>query len=353
MGLDRLAQDGFGVAAEGADQLFHTRQFGQRLGQQDALHCNLDAWIVRRCGVDHATQIAFGVESGFFRNHATVKAEARQVRYHIGVDAALDQADVERGMVDAGDGGFLFCQFRTVGVQRLQDAGGRFDGVDAGVRHGGVRLLALDRDFQMQAAVVRGGDAVSEAGRDGVVGLAQALLQNPFGTDVAAGLFVIGELQFDGAVENHALFLRRDQGQQRPGIRGEIRLRHGHTAAVHDGTVFGVLNNFTAVGVLAPAEAGRHHVAVGVERDGRAAAAEALAHDQVDGRDHAVGLDQRIRHRVHFHIETQLLQQGLGACAMRGTIAGRIIGRHPHQFLQETCLRGVFRIKEGNYGLLQ
>jgi hypothetical protein len=155
----------------------------------------------------HGAEFAFGVEADLFRNHAAVHAERDQVRHHVGVDAALDQADVQRGGVDARHLALARGQFGAQAVDRLQDVRGGLDRVHAGVRHGGVALLALDRDFHVQAAVVRRRDAVREAGRDCVVGLGQAFVEQELRTDVAAGFLVIGELQFDGAVQLRALLL--------------------------------------------------------------------------------------------------------------------------------------------------
>ncbi len=43
-------------------------------------------------------------------------------------------------------------------------------------------------------------DGVGKRRADRIVGLGQSLLQNPAGTDQAAGFLVIGQMEFDRAV---------------------------------------------------------------------------------------------------------------------------------------------------------
>ena len=92
-----------------------------------------------------------------------------------------------------------------------------------------MRLPAFHRDFEMQHAVVRGDHRVGEARADREIGLADALVQQPFRPDEAAGLLVVGQMQFDRAVEPGRIVLQR---QQREGIAREIRFRHRGAAAV-------------------------------------------------------------------------------------------------------------------------
>ena len=75
---------------------------------------------------------------------------------------------------------------------------GRLQRIDAGVRIGGVRP-AVQRDLELQAAVVRGDDLVAEAGGDQQVGLRQLLREQPAGAELAAELLVVGEVQLDAA----------------------------------------------------------------------------------------------------------------------------------------------------------
>ena len=80
-------------------------------------------------------------------------------------------------------------------IEREENAGGGFKRVDAGLRHGGMRLLARDRHLEMQAAVVCGDDGVGESGGDRGIGPGQPLVEQPFRADDAADLLVIGEVE--------------------------------------------------------------------------------------------------------------------------------------------------------------
>ena len=128
-----------------------------------------------------------------------------------------------------GDFDFVFAQPFALLVERGEDAGRGFERVGAAFGHRGMRLPALHRDFEMQHAVVRGDDRVGKAGADREVGLGDLLVEQPFGPDEAAGFLVVGEMQFDRAVEARGVVLQR---QQRERIGGEIRLRHRGAAAV-------------------------------------------------------------------------------------------------------------------------
>ena len=57
------------------------------------------------------------------------------------------------------------------------------------------------------------GDAIGEAGADGVVGLADPLLQQPAGADEAAGFLVIGQMQFHRAGERNGRRLQRQSAK--------------------------------------------------------------------------------------------------------------------------------------------
>ena len=56
---------------------------------------------------------------------------------------------------------------------------------------------------------MRDHDVVGEPGADGEIGLADTLLQQPARPDQAAGLLVIGQMQFDRAAQRKAAFLKR------------------------------------------------------------------------------------------------------------------------------------------------
>ncbi len=73
-----------------------------------------------------------------------------------------------------------------------------------------MRGPADDFDFEMQATVVRRGDAVGEPRRKREIGPRQALLEDPGGTDGAAHFLVVGEMQLDGTRERRAGCLERE-----------------------------------------------------------------------------------------------------------------------------------------------
>ena len=121
-------------------------------------------------------------------------------------------------------------------------------------------------------------------------------------------------MQLDGAAQRLAgcEVAQREEGE---GIGREIRLRHRDAAAVHHLAVLAVLDR-GAIGVVVPAEPGRHHVAMGVERDHRAVA-EAVADDEVGHALHPGRGDERRRHLVRLDLEAEAGQQLLGTRRMR------------------------------------
>ena len=123
----------------------------------------------------------------------------------------------------------------------------------------------------------------------------------PLRADVAADFFVIGEVKLERAAKLEALRNRGIEREQRPRISGEIRLRHRHAAPEHDAAVRAVFDHRT-IGVDAPSEAGRHDIAVGIERDDRAVA-EAVAHDQIGRALHADRLDGGARHGMCLDLQ--------------------------------------------------
>ena len=126
--------------------------------------------------------------------------------------------------------------------------------------------LADHLDLQVQAAVVRGRDAVAEARGNRVIRAADVLAQQPRRTDRAARFLVVREMQLDGTVERRALRSGVLQRAQRECVGGEIGLRHRHAASVHEAVA-----NLGAIGIGGPPRAGLHDVAVRIERDHRAA----------------------------------------------------------------------------------
>ena len=139
-----------------------------------------------------------------------------------------------------------------------------------------MRRLAVHRDFHLQAAVVRGDDLVAEAGGDQQVGLREPLLQQPAGPELAAEFLVVGEVQLDARRASGTP--QRFERAQREGVGREVALADRGGAAVEL-----AVDDLAAVRIVRPALAGRHDVAVRVQRD-RAARAVAAAHDQVGDR---------------------------------------------------------------------
>ena len=100
-----------------------------------------------------------------------------------------------------------------------------------------------------------------------------------------------------------------------------------------------------AIGVACPAEPGRHHVAMGIERDHRPRA-EAVTDDQVGDAGHAGGRDRRGGHRMGLDRKAEPLEQRAGARRMRGAVARRVVGRDSHQLGQEGLRAGEVLVDE-------
>src|SRR6185369_8380092 len=120
--------------------------------------------------------------------------------------------------------------------------------------------------------------------------------------------------------------LERTYGE---GESGEVALAHRRGAAVD----LSVLD-LAAVGIVGPAFAGRHDVAVRVQRD-RLARSIAPPHDQVGDRLQSAGLDLALGHRMLFGFEAEGLQQFGRAFGVRCVVARGRVGRHANQLLQE------------------
>ncbi len=216
---------------------------------------------------------------------------------------------------------------RVLCIQRIQNRDGALQGVDAAAWDGGVGHLAVHRHFHLQAAVVRGDDFIAEAGRDHEVGAGQSLLQEPARTQQTAEFLVIRKVQLHRAARRHGDGFQRPQRKREA---GEVALADGCGAAVQAAVL-----DLGAVGIVLPAVAGGHHIAVRVERDARACAAVFAAHDEVGDGLHAVVRDGLGRHGVRFGVQAKILQQLRGALGVRGVVAGRRVGGHAHQCLQE------------------
>ena len=219
---------------------------------------------------------------------------------------------------------------RVLRVQRRQDAVGALQRVDAGVRHGGVGHLAVHGELHLQAAVVRGDHLVAKAGGNHQVGVNDFIFQQPGRADFAAEFFVIGEHQFDAAL------LGLGHGFERAHRKGEgrkIAFAHCSGAAVN---LAGF--NLAAVGVLGPAFAGGHHVAVRVQRNGAATWAVGAARHQVGDAFQACCLHGGLRHFMFFNRQAHGFYQPGSAQCMRRVVAGRCVGGHADEFLQELHL---------------
>ena len=196
--------------------------------------------------------------------------------------------------------------------------------------------------LQVQAAVMGGHDRIGEAGRDAVIRLRDAAVEQPFRADQAADLLVEGEVQLDPALQ---LPGDRRERQQREGISRQIRLGDGDAAPVHE-----AVRHLGREGRVRPALAGRDHVAMRVERDHRSVA-EAAARDEVGAGDHADAANLVLRHGVALHLEAEPLQQFRGDGRDRRAIAGRIGGGGLDEPRQERLAFASAGVDLGQHGL--
>ena len=107
------------------------------------------------------------------------------------------------------------------------------------------------------------------------------------------------------------------------------------------------VDDLGAIGVVGPARAGRHDVAMGVEGDRRAALPEAAPDDQIGRRDHAIGFDQAIGNLVPLDREPETLEEPGDRGGGKVAVAGRIVGRNLYDLGQEARLRVGMRLNEG------
>ena len=94
---------------------------------------------------DGAPQTGLHLRRVFFGDHAPVEFEHHLAGNHVGVGAALDQAHIQVGVGDAFN---LRAHLEVVGVERVQgteDVGGPLQRINAAVRNGRVRHLAVHR----------------------------------------------------------------------------------------------------------------------------------------------------------------------------------------------------------------
>ena len=155
----------------------------ERRGQQESVHIDLDPWMGLHGCRDQRAQLGLDACGMLLRDDPAIDPQDHLVRHHVGVDTALDQPDVQRRRNDARRARAQPRQSGPVGIEPAQDGIGRLQGIDAALRHGGMRLLAGDRDLEVQAAVVGGDDRICETCGDGRVGPGQALLEQPLRAD--------------------------------------------------------------------------------------------------------------------------------------------------------------------------
>ncbi len=335
---DRLAHDTARVPAKRLRQLRPGGRRGQRLGEQDTPDRDLGVGVERRRPGDHRAQLGLDRGRIFFRDHAPVEAEDDAIRHDVGVDPARDEANRHLRRADARNRGGPRLKPAAPAVEGAEDRIRRFERVDPGRGPGGMRRAAKDLDLEMQTAVVGVDDGVGEARADGEVRPRQPLLEKIARTDLAARLLVISDVQFDRAVERRAALVQR---QHRKGVSGDVRLRHRRPAADHP-----AVDDLGPVGVVRPACARRHNVAMGIERDCRAALPEPAPDDQIGRRNHPVGLDQVIRNLVPLDGKPQSFQKpgdgGGGGIA----IPRRIVGRNLDDLGEEARFRFGLRLNE-------
>jgi hypothetical protein len=182
----------------------------------------------------------------------------------------------------------------------------------------------------MKAAVMGVDDRVGEAGADRQVRMGEAILEQIARADLAARLLVIGDVQFDRAVERRAALFESQHGER---VSRNVRLRHCRSAPDHP-----AVDNLGAVRVMRPARTRRHHVAMRVERDRRAGTEPAPGH-QVGRRNHAVGLYEALRNLVPLNLKAKSFQECGDDFCGAPAITRRIIRRNLDDLGEEARLR--------------
>ena len=151
-------------------------------GQQQAPDVDGDAVGTATASVISRRSVGLHLGGLLLGDHAPVELEQDLARHHVGVGAALDQADVQVRMGDARDRrSSLACSRVFWCVQRGQDQ--RWRPAAHRRRFGdGVRgHLAVHRDLELQAAVVRRHHLIAEAGGDQQSGLVKPCLSSQSG----------------------------------------------------------------------------------------------------------------------------------------------------------------------------
>ena len=183
---------------------------------------------------------------------------------------------------------------------------------------------------------------VGKAGADREIRFRETLTQDKARADLAARFLVVGHMQLDRALQRSSHRCERLHGES---IRRDIAFGDRDAASDHP-----AIDDIGRVGIVGPALAGRHHVAMRVERDHQARP-KTLANDQVGGARHAGPGEIGSRDGVALHDETELLEQRGGATGMRVAVARRIVGRHAHEFGEHRDLRRRLFIEVRRHGI--
>ena len=183
---------------------------------------------------------------------------------------------------------------------------------------------------------------VGEAGPDGEIGLREALAQDQARADLPARLLVVGHVQLDRAVQRGAHGLESLHGE---GIGRDIAFGDRDAAPDHP-----PVHDVGRIGVMGPAFAGRHHVAMGVQRH-HWSWTKALPHDEVGGAHHADPGELSGGDRVALDHKAEALQQTRGVPGMRVAVAGRVVGGEADELGQHRDLRGGLAVEIGRDGV--
>ena len=166
-----------------------------------------------------------------------------------------------------------------------------------------------------------------------IVGLGEALGQQPARPEFTAEFFVVGEVQFHTAAQWEPQRLQRAQGK---GECRKVAFADRCGAAIEL-----AVNDLGAIGRVRPAFARGHHIAMGIERHHRVGSfthAKLAPHDEVGERLQPVGLHPFSGHRMHFGRQAHVGQEPRRELGVRRVIARRSVGRLTHQGLQERHL---------------
>ncbi len=264
------------------------------------------------------------------RHDAPVEAEGHAIGHDIGVDPARNEPDRHLWRADAGYRGRPRLEPAAPAVKRGKDRVRRFERVDAGRGAGGMGGAAEDLDLEMKAAVMGVDHRIGEARADRQIRTREAVLEQVARADLAARLLVIGDMQFNRAIERRATCLERQHGES---VSRNVRLRHRRAAPDHP-----AVDDLRAVRIVRPARTRRHHVAMRIERDRRTSLPEPAPRDQVGRRNHAVGFHEVLRNLVPFDLKAKIFQQRRDDSCRAVAISGRIVRWNLHDLGEEARL---------------